>query len=155
MSSLVWTIHRTTITLTLRFPFRASAPSYLFQHVFWQDTWIPSCPNSIMFWLRGGCLGYKSTNLLKLSTNFLGLLHNISNMTWIAPSLNYRYPSMHVHTSINFKGIHLLRCVHGNKRTRTHDVVYDTFATITWDVSFHMGWKQLHVLVLNTFNFSH
>jgi hypothetical protein len=27
-------------------------------------------------------------------------------------------------------GIHILRYTHGNKHTRTHDVIHDTFATI-------------------------
>ncbi len=42
---------------------------------------------------------------------------------------------------INPMGIHLLRCIHGNKCTKTHDVVCDTFATIARNVGFHMGWK--------------
>jgi hypothetical protein len=40
--------------------------------------------------------------------------------------------------------INLLCCIHNNEHTRTHDAIRNTFATITWDVSFHMGWKQLH-----------
>jgi hypothetical protein len=51
-------------------------------------------------------------------------------------------------------GIHLLRCVHNNGFIGTHDVVYNTFATNAWDVGFHMGQKQLHALLLNTFNSS-
>jgi len=51
-------------------------------------------------------------------------------------------------------GIHLLRYVHGNKCTRTHDAVCNTFVAIVWDVSFHVGWKQLHVFFLNMFNSS-
>jgi hypothetical protein len=41
-------------------------------------------------------------------------------------------------------GIHFLCCVHGNEHTRTHDVVCDTFVAIAWNVSFHVGQKQLH-----------
>jgi hypothetical protein len=51
-------------------------------------------------------------------------------------------------------GIHLLCCAYGNERTRTHDAICDTFDAITWNVGFHMGWKQLHVLSSNTFNSS-
>jgi hypothetical protein len=40
---------------------------------------------------------------------------------------------------IDTMGIYLLRCVHGNKLTRTHDVVRSTFVAIAWDVNFHMG----------------
>jgi hypothetical protein len=36
-------------------------------------------------------------------------------------------------------GIHFLRCVHGNKHTWTNDTACNTFATITWDVNFHVG----------------
>ncbi len=56
---------------------------------------------------------------------------------------------------INPMGIHLLCCVHGNKHIKTHDVVHNTFANIVWDVGFHVGWKQLHVLFSNTFNSSY
>jgi len=42
-------------------------------------------------------------------------------------------------------GIHLLRCTHGNKHTRTHDIVRNIFATIAWDDNFHVGQEQLHV----------
>jgi len=52
-------------------------------------------------------------------------------------------------------GIHLLHRVHGNECTWTHDAFCDTFVAIVWDVGFHMGWKQLHVFLSNTFNFSH
>jgi hypothetical protein len=50
-------------------------------------------------------------------------------------------------------GIHFLRYVHGNERTKTHDAIHNTFATIAWDVGFHVGWKQLHVLLLTTFDY--
>ncbi len=108
-----------------------------------------------MFWPKGEYLVYVSTNLPKLSTNFLSLFHNVSNMTWITPSLNCKYLSIRVHTSHQPYGIHLLHCVHGNERTRTHDVIHNTFVAIAWDVSFHMGRKQLHVLNSNMFNFAH
>jgi len=49
-------------------------------------------------------------------------------------------------------GIHLLCCAHGNERTWIHDAICDTFAAIVQDVNCHMGWKQLHVLLSNTFN---
>ncbi len=50
--------------------------------------------------------------------------------------------------------IHLLHCVHGNECTRTHDVICNTFAAIAWNVGFHMGQKELHVLFSTTFNSS-
>jgi hypothetical protein len=49
-------------------------------------------------------------------------------------------------------GIHLLRCVHGNKQIGTHDGIHDTFATIMQDVNFHMGREELHALPSTTFN---
>jgi hypothetical protein len=49
-------------------------------------------------------------------------------------------------------GIDLLHCVHGNERTRTRDVIRNTFATIAWDVGFHLRWEQLHALPSITFN---
>jgi len=50
-------------------------------------------------------------------------------------------------------GIHLLRYAHGNKHTRTHDVIHDTFVVIVWDAGFHVGRKKLHVFPSTTFNF--
>ncbi len=49
-------------------------------------------------------------------------------------------------------GIHLLGCAHGNECIGTHDTIHNTFATIVWDVGFHMGRKQLHALPSTTFN---
>jgi hypothetical protein len=74
-------------------------PSYPFQHVLCWDIWSSSCSNSIMFWPKGECLAYSSTNLPRFFINFFSLFHNLSNMTWIAPSFNCKYPSMCVHTS--------------------------------------------------------
>jgi hypothetical protein len=51
-------------------------------------------------------------------------------------------------------GIDLLHCAHGNERTRTHDVIHDTFVTIVQNVGFHMGREQLHVLPSTTFKSS-
>jgi hypothetical protein len=42
---------------------------------------------------------------------------------------------------INLMGIHLLHCYHGNECTCIHDAICDTFATITWNVNFHVGQK--------------
>jgi hypothetical protein len=36
-------------------------------------------------------------------------------------------------------GVHFLRCVHGNERIRTHDVIRDMFIAIAQDVGFHVG----------------
>jgi hypothetical protein len=55
-------------------------------------------------------------------------------------------------TPIDLVNIHLLCCTHGKERTRTHDVICDIFASIAQDASFHMEWKQLHVLPLIMFN---
>jgi hypothetical protein len=49
-------------------------------------------------------------------------------------------------------GIHILRCVHGNECTETHDAIYNTFAAIARDVGFHVGQKQLHAFLSITFN---
>jgi hypothetical protein len=56
---------------------------------------------------------------------------------------------------INFMGIHLLHCVHSNKRIRTHDAIRDTFTPIARNVGFHVGQKQLHKFLSTTFNSSH
>jgi len=55
---------------------------------------------------------------------------------------------------INPMGIHLLHCVHGNECIKTHDAICLTFAFIAQDVSFHVGWEQLHALPSPTFNSS-
>jgi hypothetical protein len=56
---------------------------------------------------------------------------------------------------INPTGIHLLHYTHGNECIGTHDVVSDIFATIVWEVGFHVGWEQLHVFPLTTSNSSY
>ncbi len=61
-----------------------------------------------MFWPKGECLAYSSTNLPKLSIDFSGIFHSASNMTWTTPSLNCKYPSMCVHTSHEPYGYPLL-----------------------------------------------
>jgi hypothetical protein len=62
---------------------------------------------------------------------------------------------MCVHTSHWPYGIHFLCCVHGNERAKTHGVICNTFATIAWDVNFHVGQEQLNVFSSTTFNSSH
>jgi hypothetical protein len=49
---------------------------------------------------------------------------------------------------------HFLCCTHGNKCTKTHDAVHNTFVAIAQDVGFHVGRKQLHALLSTVFNFS-
>jgi len=51
--------------------------------------------------------------------------------------------------------IDLLHYAHGNERIKTHNVIWNTFAVIVQNASFHVGQKQLHVLPLTTFNSSH
>jgi len=51
-------------------------------------------------------------------------------------------------------GIHLLHCVHGNEHIGTHDAIYNIFATIAWNVGFHVGQQQLHAFLSTTFNSS-
>jgi hypothetical protein len=51
-------------------------------------------------------------------------------------------------------GIHLLHCVHGNEHIGTHDAIHNIFATIAWNVGFHVGQQQLHAFLSTTFNSS-
>jgi hypothetical protein len=74
--------------------------------------------------------------------------------TMLRIQLGLRYPSIAnilwcvcTHP-INLMGIQFLHCAHGNEHTWTHGV-------IVWDVSFHVGWKQLHAFPSNMFNSSH
>jgi hypothetical protein len=137
-----------------KIPLKASTPSYPFQHAFWWYIWSPLCPNSIMFWPKGKCLAYSSTNLPKLSTNFLDLF--LALWIWIGlPHLSSTCILQCVCTHpINPMGIHLLCCAHGNECTWTHDVIRDTFVAIVRDVGFHVGQEQIHVFLLNMFNSS-
>jgi hypothetical protein len=83
-----------------------------------------------MFWFRSGCLAYNLTNFPRVLINFPDFFHNISNMTWTAPSLNCKYPLMCVHTSHQPYGYPPLHCAHDNKHIRTHGAVCDTFVAI-------------------------
>jgi hypothetical protein len=56
---------------------------------------------------------------------------------------------------IDFTNIHFLHCAHGNEHIGTHDVICNIFATIVWNVGFHMGCEQLHELFSNMFNSSY
>jgi hypothetical protein len=52
-----------------------------------------------MFCPRSGYLAYCLTNFHKFLSSLPNLFHNTSNMTWTAPSINYKYTLMHVHIS--------------------------------------------------------
>jgi len=85
-------------------------------------------------------LAYNLSNIPSFLINFPSFFHSTSYTTWITPSFNYRYLSICVCTHpIDLMGIHLLRCVHGNKCTWTYDVIHNTFTTIARDVGFHVG----------------
>jgi hypothetical protein len=107
-----------------------------------------------MLWPRGRHLVYSSISFPGLSIILPSFLHNTSYVTWTThPSIVGVFRCVCTHP-IDLMGIHLLRCVHGNKRIGTHDVICDTFVTIAWDVGFHVGWEQVHVLLSTTFNSS-
>jgi hypothetical protein len=77
--------------------------------------------------------------------------------TWFGlphPSIVGIFQCMCTHP-INATNVHLLHCTHDNERMGTHDAVCNIFATITRDVVFHVGWKQLHMLLSTTFHFFH
>jgi hypothetical protein len=96
MSFSLWTTCWTTNGSTSKFHFIVSTLSYPFQHAFRWDIWSLSCLNFIIFWPKGKCLTYNSTNLL---INFPNFFPNTLNTTWTTPSLNCKYPSMRVRTS--------------------------------------------------------
>ncbi len=50
-------------------------------------------------------------------------------------------------------GIHFLCCVHGNKHTRTHDAICDTFAAIAWDVGFPRETRTITCACFNHIQF--
>jgi hypothetical protein len=85
------------------------------------------------------------------------LFFSFAFRTWLVqPHPSIRGVSWCVCTHpINLMGIHLLRCADGNERIRTHDVIYDTFVAIAWNVGFHLGRKQLHALLSTTLNSFH
>ncbi len=99
-----------------------------------------------MFWPKGGCLAYNSTNFISISTNFFNLFHNALYMTWITPSFNCMYPWCMCTHLIDPISIHLLCCAHGNESIKTHDAIYNTFAAIAQDAGFNVRWKLLHAL---------
>ncbi len=83
-----------------------------------------------MFWPRDERLVYNSTNFPNLSIIFPIFFQSTLYVTWTTPSLNCKHPSTCVHTPLQPYGIHVLRCVHGIKRTKTHDVIHNTFAIV-------------------------
>ncbi len=94
-----------------------------------------------------------STSLPNLLIIFPNFLHNIWYMTWTTPSFNYRHPLMCVHTSHWLYGDWpLMFCSWQWTHIETHDAIRNTFATIGWNIGFHVGQKQLHALLSTTFN---
>jgi len=52
-------------------------------------------------------------------------------------------------------GMHLFLCAHGEKKTTSHDVVCDVFASIMKDVRSHVSHEQTHVFLSFAFHSSH
>jgi hypothetical protein len=100
-------------------------------------------------------LVYNSTNFPNLSIIFPAFLHSASNATQTTTSFNCKPPPMCVHTSYwPYRYAPLMLCP-WQQAHETHDVVHDIFVAIVWNVSFHMGQKQLHAFSLTTLNSSH
>jgi hypothetical protein len=149
------TTHRATNGSISRFQFGVVAPSYPFQHAFWWDIWGPLCSNFILFWPRGKCLVYNSTNLSNLLIIFPNFLHNTLYATWITSSFNCKYPLMCVHTLHRPYGYPLLMLSSWQRMHWNPCAIYDTFAASAWDVGFHVGQEQLYVLLSTTLNSSY
>ncbi len=102
------------------------------------------------------CFGLGSSVWLKVWLIFQlsSLVFSITFWTWFGlPHLSIIGILQCVCTHpIDPMGIHLLSCAQNNEHIKTHDIICDTFPTIAQDVGFHMGWKQLHVFPLITFN---
>jgi hypothetical protein len=79
-------------------------------------------------------------NILSLTLHIkLGLLHHIIHgFSWCICG-----------QAIDVIWMHLLCCIHGGNHTGTHDVVWDSFASIVRDVRFHVLHKQTHVLLMS------
>jgi hypothetical protein len=75
--------------------------------------------------------------------------------TWITPSLNCKHPLMCVHTSHQPYGYPAFTMCSWQRMHWNDDAIYDTFATIMWNVGFHVGWEQLHAFISTTFNSFH
>ncbi len=138
MSSSIWTTHWTTNGSTSKFHLKMFAPSYPFQHVFWQDIWRRLCSKFIMFWPKGKHL---SSPVFCTTLHIqLGLPH---------PSI-ISIPRCVCTHPINLMGIHILHWIHDNKCIRTHDAIRDTFTSLhkmsisTWDEYNYMLFLQPH-----------
>jgi hypothetical protein len=101
-----------------------------------------------MFWPKGMRLVYNLNNLFIFFSTTLRTRFKLPHLSIVSI-----LQCVCTHP-INPMGIHFLRCAHGNECTETHDAIHDTFAAIVQDVSFHVGWKQSHVLLSTTFNSS-
>lgn len=52
---------------------------------------------------------------------------------------------------IDFTWRHLFYYVHGEKHIATHDAIWDSFASISRVVEFHVLRKQIHILLISSF----
>jgi hypothetical protein len=112
----------------------------------------PFCLNFIMFWSKVGI--WFTIQLLFLTFHLSSpIFCTTFHMRFGLPHPSIAGILRHVCThNSDPMGIHLLCCVHDNERIGTHDVIDDTFVTIAWDVSFHVGRKWLYALPSITFN---
>jgi hypothetical protein len=94
-------------------------------------------------------LAYRSSSLPNLSIIFPNFSHNTSYVTWTTPSFKCMHPLICVHTSIDSMGIYLLRCAHGNERTKTSYVIHDTFVATARDAGFPRG---TNIITCTSFN---
>jgi hypothetical protein len=118
--------------------------------------WILSCSNfavsvrlivrsTFLAWLAFLAFQISSPSFSMMLQTRLGLPHLlIASILWCVCT----HP-------INVTSVHLLCHASGNECMGTHDAIQNTFLAIAQDVNFHVGWKQLHVLLSTTFHSFH
>jgi hypothetical protein len=112
--------------------------------------WIVSCSNlGVGTWL--------TTWLVFPTFRLSSLVFCTTFRAWLGPPqlLIANIPWCVCTHPIDPMGVHFLCCVHGNKHTRTHDAIHDTFFVIARNVDLHVGWEQLHAFPSITFNSFH
>jgi hypothetical protein len=106
-----------------------------------------------MFQPQGKHLVYSLISLPTLSIIFPIFLHNTLNTIWTTTSFNYKYLSMHVHTSHQCYEHPPFTLCPWQWVNRNSWCSSQHFVAIARNANFHVGQEQVHTLPSTTFHF--
>jgi hypothetical protein len=107
---------------------------------------------TFFFSFRPKCLAYSSTKAINVSLVTNNLLDCFYNFDLDFPIfLVIGFPCYVFIHLIDSLGIHLLQCSCNIEHIGTYDVIWDIFASIAKEASFHVIQNKLHIIFSSTF----